>query len=49
MPGIMPFRPQKYMYAPVLSRPNTSSAYSSTLSWMYILPPRTLFCSRDSA
>jgi hypothetical protein len=26
-----------------------SSAYSSTLSWMYILPPFLFSCSRESA
>jgi hypothetical protein len=49
MPGIMPLRPQKYMCAPLSIRVKISSEYSSTLSWMYILPPFLFVCSRESA
>ena len=30
-------------------RVKTSSEYSATLSWMYILPPSLFFASRESA
>merc|ERR1719316_2365701 len=44
----MPLRPQKYMCAPLSMRVKISSAYSATLSWMYILPPSLLATPRKS-
>ena len=37
------------MWAPLSRRSKISSAYSSTLSCTYILPPATFFCSRERA
>ena len=38
-----------YMWAPFSRRSKISSEYSSTLSWMYILPPFLLVCSLERA